>query len=101
MTTNGTVTRAVLHELERRGMTRAAFARLLNQNPAWVTHKLNGHRRWSVDDLDLVAERLGIPVAWLLMPPAPVGAGQDDEVVPLGQARGRRGARKPANATER
>lgn len=72
MTANDTVSNVVLAELERRGMTRAEFGRLMGQERGWVTHKLNGHRRWSVDDLDLLAERLELPLAALLMAPAPV-----------------------------
>lgn len=66
MTSNEAVTMAVTHELERRGMTRSELGRLLGHERAWVTRKLNGMRRWSVDDLDLLAERLEVEPAELL-----------------------------------
>jgi transcriptional regulator with XRE-family HTH domain len=83
MTAHATVTTVVEAELKRRRMTRADLARLLERPPAWVTQKLNGHRRWSVDDLDLLAERLELPLAALLMRPAPIRG----EVVQLHTAR--------------
>jgi transcriptional regulator with XRE-family HTH domain len=69
---NQAVTLVVLAECKRLGITRAELARRLGQRPAWVTQKLNGHRRWTVDDLDLLAERLEMPLAALLLPPAPI-----------------------------
>lgn len=35
-----------------------------------LADKLNGRTRFSLDDVELIAERLGVPVAQLLDPPA-------------------------------
>jgi transcriptional regulator with XRE-family HTH domain len=60
MTANDEVTREVERELEARGWSRSRFARESGVSPAWVTRKLEGDRRWSVDDLDLLARVLGL-----------------------------------------
>lgn len=67
MTSNEAVTARVCDELERLGMSRADLARAIGHERAWVTRKLNGSRRWSVDDLDVIARGLGLwPVELLL-----------------------------------
>jgi len=60
MTANDEVTREVERELELRGWSRSRFARESGVSPAWVTRKLEGARRWSVDDLDLLYRVLGL-----------------------------------------
>lgn len=60
MTANEEVTREVERELELRGWSRSRFARESGVSPAWVTRKLEGARRWSVDDLDLLCRVLGL-----------------------------------------
>lgn len=60
MTANDEVTREVELELESRGWSRSRFARESGVSPAWVTRKLDGARRWSVDDLDLLERVLGL-----------------------------------------
>lgn len=69
MTANDTVTAAVEAERLRRGMTRLQLAAVLGTNSPWVSRKLNGQLRWSMDDLDLLSERLGVPLPVLLMAP--------------------------------
>lgn len=66
MTANDAVTKAVELELERRHMTRADLAREAGRARSWVTRHMSGERRWSVDDLDVLARGLGIPVHRLL-----------------------------------
>lgn len=60
MTANDEVTREVERELELRGWSRSRFARESGVSPAWVTRKLEGDRRWSVDDMDLLCRVLGL-----------------------------------------
>jgi len=60
MTANDEVTREVERELASRGWSRSRFARESGTSPAWVTRKLEGDRRWSVDDLDLLGRVLGL-----------------------------------------
>jgi transcriptional regulator with XRE-family HTH domain len=60
MTANEEVTREVERELEARGWSRSDFARELGVSPAWVTRRFNGERRWSVDDLDLLHDVVGL-----------------------------------------
>lgn len=69
MTANQTVATVVDQERRRRGLTRLQLAALLGTNSAWVSRKLNGDRAWTMDDLDLVSERLGLPLPVLLMRP--------------------------------
>lgn len=63
MTANDEVTARVLEELERRGWSRADFARECHLSPSWVTRRLGGDRRWTVDDLDVLARVLGLRLA--------------------------------------
>lgn len=69
MTANQTVATVVEAERRRRGLTRLQLGALLGKDSGWVSKKLNGQLRWSMDDLDLVSERLGIPLPVLLMAP--------------------------------
>lgn len=69
MTANEVVSAAIEHELERQGLQRQQLAARMGYAPSWVTRKLKGDRRWSVDDLDEVSRVLGVPVAALLMAP--------------------------------
>ena len=71
MTANETVAAVLDGECRRRGWTRSQLSRALGVNTVWVSRKLNNDRGWTLDDLDLVSERLGIPLPVLLM--APVG----------------------------
>jgi transcriptional regulator with XRE-family HTH domain len=73
MTANETVAAVVELERRRRGLTRLQLAAMLGTNSAWVSRKLNGDRAWTLEDMDLVSERLGVPLPVLLM--APVGSG--------------------------
>lgn len=68
MTANETVSEAVDRERQRQGLSRSGLARLLGWGPGQVTRKLDGQLRWSMDDLDLVSERLGVPLPLLLAP---------------------------------
>jgi cyanate lyase len=67
MTSNEAVTARVVDELERLRWSRADLARAIGHERAWVTRKLNGSRRWSVDDLDTVGRALGLSPAELLL----------------------------------
>ena len=69
MTANQTVAAVVELERRRRGLTRLQLAELLGKDSGWVSKKLNGDLRWSMDDLDLVSERMGVPLPVLLMAP--------------------------------
>jgi len=64
---NEAVTARVVGELERLRWSRADLARALGHERAWVTRKLNGSRRWSVDDLDAVARALMLSPCELLL----------------------------------
>ena len=70
MTANDVVTAVVSRTLDERGMTRTDLARVCGRTIQWATHKMNGHRRWSLDDIDALATGLSMPPAWLLMPPS-------------------------------
>lgn len=70
MTAQDTITAAIDAECQRRGWSRARLANELGWGRDQVTRKLSGERRWSVDDLDRVSSRLGIPLPVLLMVPA-------------------------------
>lgn len=74
MTTNETITSAVISELDRQSLERQELARRIGVTPAWVSKKLLGQRRWTADDMDRVAGALGVPVAWLVLPRELVGA---------------------------
>jgi transcriptional regulator with XRE-family HTH domain len=67
MSANDTITTVVNRERMRRGLNQAQLAEMLGRGDMWVSHKLNGRRRWQVDDLDLLAERLEIPLPMLLV----------------------------------
>jgi transcriptional regulator with XRE-family HTH domain len=69
MTANALVTQVVEAERARRGLTRSQLAALLGVNPMYVSRKLNGTQRWSMDDLDRISQRLGVPLPVLLMAP--------------------------------
>ena len=55
MTTQETVSARLDAELRKRGMSRAQLAHAAGRTPAWLTKKMQGQRRWSVDDLDVLA----------------------------------------------
>lgn len=67
MAAHETMSRAVLHELERQGLTRRELAERIGVHPSWVSNKMAGRRRWTLDDVDAVAPALGVPPAWLLL----------------------------------
>lgn len=69
MSANGVVTAVVETERRRRGLTRSQLAELLGVNAMYVSRKLNGLQRWSMDDLDRISERLELPLPILLMQP--------------------------------
>ena len=89
MTAQETITAAVDQVMRRRGMTRAQLARDLGVGRSWVSNKLSGRRGWMVEDLDLLAEWSGMPLAAFLVPVV-------DE---LGVMRARRD--RPARARDR
>ena len=63
MTANNEVAGAVELELVARGWSRAQLARELGVSASWVTRRLDGSRRWSVDDLDVLGSVLGLRLA--------------------------------------
>lgn len=67
MTTNDTVSRTVETLLASRGENRTALARGLGHSQGWVTQKLGGQRRWSMDDLDALGRYFGLPPAAFLL----------------------------------
>lgn len=71
MSAQETITQAVESARRQRGLSRAELARTLGVDRGWVTLKLNRHRGWRVEDLDLLAARLGMPAAAFLVPAAP------------------------------
>lgn len=54
--------------LERQGVTRVELGRVLGQAPSYVSRKVRGERRWTLDDiqrsLSYFSERLGRPVTY-------------------------------------
>lgn len=68
MAFNDSVSDAVRHELSRLGMSQTALAARCSVSSQWVTYKLQGERRWTLDDVELVARALDIPVTWLVLP---------------------------------
>jgi transcriptional regulator with XRE-family HTH domain len=72
MSANDTVTAVVDNERRRRGLNRVQLAAVLGVNTVWVSRKLNGDRAWTMADLDLVSERLEVPLPVLLMEPVEV-----------------------------
>jgi transcriptional regulator with XRE-family HTH domain len=48
--------------------TMAQAAKRLGVSPQWLSNKLRGTRRWSVDDLDLIASTYAVDVRALLSP---------------------------------
>jgi len=54
-----------------RGESRAALARALGVSPQAVSHKLDGVRPWSLDEVDRLADHYAMPpAAFLIAPPA-------------------------------
>lgn len=66
MTGQDVVSKQVEGVLVQRGMNRADFARAMGRGRTWATAKLNGQRRWTVDDLDEIAATLGVSVVALV-----------------------------------
>ena len=48
-------------------MSQTALAARCSVSSQWVTYKLQGERRWTLDDVELVARALDIPVTWLAL----------------------------------
>lgn len=58
-TTSG-VNKAIRVNLTREGMTQKELADKAGMRLAYFNIRLNGHRSWSIDDLDAMAGALGI-----------------------------------------
>src|SRR5512138_2483490 len=71
MTANRLVTQVIDQERRRRGLTQAQLARLLGMSEMTLSRRLNNKPgyAWQMDDLDVVSQRLGIPLPVLLMEP--------------------------------
>lgn len=65
----GAVAANICAELARTGMTRAALARALGHNEMWVSRRLVGRTRITVDELMRIADAIGVPVVSLLADP--------------------------------
>jgi transcriptional regulator with XRE-family HTH domain len=52
--------------LARRGMNKSELARRLNVSHTWVTNRLTGYQDISLNDLERIAEVLGVTIADLL-----------------------------------
>jgi transcriptional regulator with XRE-family HTH domain len=50
----------------RRNMNKSELARKLGVSHTWVTNRLAGHQQISLDELQQIAEALGVPVGDLL-----------------------------------
>lgn len=66
MTANDLVTQRVAHELDSRAWSQSELARRVHKTPAWVSKKMSGERRWSVDDLDELARGFELPLERLV-----------------------------------
>lgn len=64
------VTTSVRVEMALRRETQADLARVLGVTQTSVSSRLRGRTRWSVDDLDKMAEHFGVEVSALVNPPA-------------------------------
>lgn len=54
------VNKAIRINLTRKGMTQKELADRAGMRLQYLNHRLNEHQSWSIDDLDAVAEALGI-----------------------------------------
>lgn len=62
------VSRAVRVFCSERGLSHADFARVMNMSSSGLYSKLNGSRRWTVDDLVVLAD-LGVNVPEFMASP--------------------------------
>jgi transcriptional regulator with XRE-family HTH domain len=87
------VTTSVRVEMALRREHQSDLARALGLTQTSVSARLNGRTRWSVDDLDKLAEHFGVTVADLVNPPRAYlrGTGTSGESVTQGNRRGRIG----------
>lgn len=54
--------------LKQRGFKQTDLAKWCHRSDPWVSQFLKGLRKWSIDDLDRVADLLGVPTYQLLLP---------------------------------
>lgn len=66
MTTQERISRNVRMLFAAHGDDQQTAARKLGMSPSAISDKLKGRRRWSVDDLDIIAEAYEIEVVLLL-----------------------------------
>lgn len=59
MHTQTTVTRSVLNYMHREGITRIEMSERMGITQPTLSHKLNGTRRWTTDNLDTLFD-LGV-----------------------------------------
>lgn len=71
--THNKITRFVQFAQLERNEPREVLAAVLGVSVSSVSKRLLGHVRWSVDDLDLLADHYGVTVAQLVEPPSLVG----------------------------
>lgn len=62
-------------ELGRRNMTRLELSKLLGVERMWVYYRLSGETPLKVDDVELIANALGVPLAQLLPAAEPTAGG--------------------------
>jgi transcriptional regulator with XRE-family HTH domain len=60
--------------LGAKNVSAAEMARRLGWSQSKLAYRLTGRRSFKIEDLDLIAEQLGIPVSRLVGAPVPVGA---------------------------
>ena len=59
-------------------ISQETFAESLGVTQGWLSHKLTGKRKATVDDLSIIAKKMGIPVSDLLESPQKVSETQGE-----------------------
>lgn len=79
---------SVAEVMTQEGVTQASLARTLGLHQSTVSRKLSGEIAWRVNELDILARSLGLPLARLLgVEPSAVSAGDTVSAAPTGVRR--------------
>lgn len=57
------VNQSIRFNLSRKGMTQTQLAEKTKMSRCYISRRINGHRSWSIDDLDAIADLLDVGTA--------------------------------------
>lgn len=65
---NDTAAKAIARQLDTRGLSISQAAELIGESSWWLGRRLRNATELKLDDVELICEKLGIPISQILLP---------------------------------